>query len=56
MERSPDSRRRARLFATPAAFVVWLLVVAAIVAGIILVVYAVGGFGEGSEGALAVRG
>ncbi len=51
MEKSPQTRRRARLLATPAAFIGTILVVAAIVAAIILVIYAVGGFGEGSEGA-----
>ena len=53
VDENPQTRRRARLLATPASFIVSLLVVAAIVAAIIVVIYALGGFGEGSEGALA---
>ena len=56
MDENPQTRRRARLLATPATFIVSLLVLAAIVAAIIVVIYALGGFGEGSEGAFALAG
>ena len=53
-ERSPDTQRRRRLAAPGIGFIGGLLLVAAIVAAIIVVIYWVGGFGEGSEGALAL--
>jgi hypothetical protein len=42
-----------RLSSPPIAFIGGLLLLAALIAAIIIVVWAVGGFGEGSEGALA---
>jgi hypothetical protein len=50
-ERSPETRRRLRLFSPPLAFIGGLLLLAALVAAIIIVIWALGGFGEGSEGA-----
>ena len=52
-ERSAEERRRLRLSSPPVAFIGGLLVLAAIVAAVILVIWAVSGFGEGSEGAFA---
>jgi hypothetical protein len=49
-ERSPETRRRMRLFSPPLAFIGGLLLLAALVAAVIIVIWAVGGFGEGSEG------
>jgi hypothetical protein len=41
-----------RLASPPIAFVGGLLVLAALIAAVIIVIWALGGFGEGSEGAL----
>ena len=49
-ERSPEARRRLRLASPPIAFIGGLLLLAALIAAIIIVIWAVGGFGEGSEG------
>ncbi len=50
-ERSPEARRRMRLASGPLAFVGGLLLIAALIAAIIVVVWAIGGFGtEGGEG------
>ena len=51
-EQSAETRRRARIASPPVAFIGGLLVLAAIIAAIIIVIWAIGGFGEGSEGAL----
>jgi hypothetical protein len=51
-EPSAETRRRVRLTSPPLAFIGGLLMLAAIVAAIIIVIWALGGFGEGSEGAL----
>ncbi|MBA2615252.1 MAG: hypothetical protein H0U90_05640 [Actinobacteria bacterium] len=51
-ERGPETRRRMRLSSPPVAFIGGLLLLAALIAAIILVIYAIGGFGEGSEGSL----
>ena len=53
-EPSAEAKRRVRLSSPPIAFVGGLLLLAALIAAIIVVVWAVGGFGEGSEG-LAIR-
>jgi hypothetical protein len=50
-EPSAETRRRVRLTSPPLAFIGGLLLLAAIVAAIIIVIWALGGFGEGSEGA-----
>ena len=50
-ERSPEARRRVRLSSPPIAFIGGILLLAAVIAAIILVIWVVGGFGEGSEGA-----
>lgn len=47
-----ETRRRLRLTSPPIAFIGGLLLLAALIAAIILVVWAIGGFGEGSEGTL----
>ncbi len=49
-EQSAESKRRVRLSSPPIAFVGGLLLLAALIAAIIIVVWALGGFGEGSEG------
>jgi hypothetical protein len=49
-ERRPETRRRVRRWSGPVLFIGGLLVIAAVVAAIILVVWAIAGFGEGSEG------
>jgi hypothetical protein len=49
-EQSAESKRRMRLSSPPIAFVGGLLLLAALIAAIIIVVWALGGFGEGSEG------
>jgi hypothetical protein len=48
--RRPETRRRVRRWSGPVLFIGGLLVMAAVVAAIILVVWAIAGFGEGSEG------
>ena len=53
-ERSPETKRRMRLSSPPIAFIGGLLLLAALLAAVILVIYAVGGFGEGSEGSLGI--
>ncbi len=45
-----ETRRRVRRWSGPILFIGGLLVIAAVVAAIILVVWAIAGFGEGSEG------
>ena len=49
-ERRPETRRRLRRWSGPAVFIGGLLLIATLVAAIILVVWAITGFGEGSEG------
>ena len=49
-EQSAETKRRVRLSSPPIAFVGGLLLLAALIAAIIIVVWALGGFGEGSEG------
>jgi hypothetical protein len=56
METTPAGRRRARKAAPSAAFVLGFLIVAAVIGGILVLVWALGGFGEGSEGALSALG
>ncbi|MDQ4081404.1 MAG: hypothetical protein M3123_00700 [Actinomycetota bacterium] len=51
VEPSRETRRRLRLSSPPIAFVGGILLLAVLLTAIILVVWAVGGFGEGSEGA-----
>jgi len=53
-EQSPETRRRLRRSGPPIAFIGGLLLLAALIAVIILVIYAIGGFGEGSEGSLGI--
>ncbi len=47
-----ETRRRVRLTSPPIAFIGGLLLLAALIAAIIIVIWALGGFGEGSEGTL----
>ncbi len=54
-DQSTDTQRRRRFAAPGAAFILGLLLFALLVGAILVVVYWVGGFGEGSEGALALR-
>ncbi|MBA2536951.1 MAG: hypothetical protein H0V20_05895 [Actinobacteria bacterium] len=50
-EQSPETRRRLRLNSPPIAFVGGILLLAVLLTAIILVIWAVGGFGgEGAEG------
>jgi hypothetical protein len=50
-ENDPETRRRIRREAPAVAFVLGLLALALLVGAILVLVYALGGFGEGSEGA-----
>jgi hypothetical protein len=50
---TPETRRRGRKAAPSIGFVLGILVLAAVIGGIIVLVWALTGFGEGSEGALA---
>jgi len=52
-ERSAETRRRLRLTSPPIAFIGGLLLLAALIAAVIIVIWALGGFGEGSEGTVA---
>ena len=50
-EQSPETRRRVRLNSPPIAFVGGILLLAVLLTAIILVIWALGGFGgEGAEG------
>ncbi len=49
-QQSPETRRRIRLSSPPIAFVGGILVLAVLVTAVILVIWLVGGFGEGTEG------
>jgi hypothetical protein len=50
-EQSPETRRRMRLNSPPIAFVGGILLLAVLLTAIILVIWALGGFGgEGAEG------
>ncbi len=51
VEPSRETRRRLRITSPPIAFVGGILLLAVLLTAIILVVWAVFGFGEGSEGA-----
>jgi hypothetical protein len=53
-EQSPETRRRMRTSGPGIAFVAGLVILALVVGGIIVLIYAFGGFGEGSEGALGI--
>jgi len=55
-ERSPETRRRLRTSSPGIAFVAGLVILALLVGGIIVLIYAFGGFGEGSEGSLGPIG
>ena len=50
-ENNPETRRRIRREAPAVAFVLGLVALALLVGAILVLVYALGGFGEGSEGA-----
>jgi hypothetical protein len=50
MEQSPETRRRLRLSSPPVAFIGGILLLAVLLTAIIVIIWAVGGFGEGAEG------
>ena len=50
MEQRPETRRRVRLNSPPIAFIGGILLLAVVLTAIIVIIWAVGGFGEGAEG------